>query len=76
MIFMEVFPPLTALEYEDIVTDGAIGCAKDGLSKKKYTLILAYYWLYGKQHVKANKVQMDYVPNVFHVYLSESYAPT
>lgn len=36
------FSPLTALEYEDIVTDGDIGCAKDGLSKKKNILS---YWL-------------------------------
>lgn len=37
------FPPLTILEYEDILTDGDIGYVKDGLYKKIYTLILAYY---------------------------------
>lgn len=34
------FPPLTVLEYEDIITDGDIGHVKDGLSKKNiYTHI-------------------------------------
>ena len=28
------FPPLTVLEYEDILTDGDIGYVKDGLHKK------------------------------------------